>query len=992
MRVFPTSIKGELSKRLAVEPILILGVEWTEGNEVLYSDRKIDGADYPYPFVVSLGEFDTSTTFSGSGDTQSTSVVMNDIDGSLKNITNTIDIQKRKASIYLCFVDLPITEKVLLFQGQINSPITWDEGSRTLGFDILTKIEDTEVGFTMEDSQYFPYVPPSDRNKVWPLVFGSVCHMQGVPVTALRKGFLAEGVGVKDPTLEERLCQAQKLKCAAKEAPSPTHDATNNTEGSSLVQIPNTTNGKNYVVDQQCVTRRFNEICAILFDKAQQEQYVKAHFIVRGGDQFPQNQQIEITVNGVRFEGTMVGETFTVKDVYHPGLEEIDNPPCKDIKDGTRGFRHVPANDADHWSVNSSGSTATYTGPALTKSLDCTDGSNLSLREKNVNGSSASWDYYGQFEKSRFIWLPPGSNVFLTSESEIINIVSLLPGEVLEVAAYRNFGDTSLLVAVDTDLYTVHEVDYEGYDVVEVRLNKKLSLIVDQDWSDEIYVSFESSVGPNPVDAIEYLVEKYTDLEIDTDTFEAVALSLENYPANFYMKSRPSVLQLINDIAYQFRCAAVIRNNVISLVYLSKEPGSLRTLTEADIIANSFQVSMSETENLITRHEINWKQTDAPVNKDDPSDLTFVLKQNVPKYGIIEQSYEYFTQNTFETILKSATFWLIRKCNTWKFVEFETPIKHLDLEIFDCVTLSIAQFPGTKVIIQEAHYNAESNTIRFKCWTPILSGTNSQYLWAWPAAQSRHARFPAVGSDQSGDGYEFIVRPPVDHPLYGGYDEDTAQVWSDGDLHPSDIDDDFPLFECELATDADIAEDLEPEIEPFEPLAEKQFEDRQDEFGTEATGGGGGGKDDKEEKGACGEPTEGQTGCLYEVRVTYVTPTLVGHNKGPTPPANCAGPCGGSGTGIVCAGPLVQQCHSFSALFAASSYQSSTAAGIDRCPGGAVKGTVGSTSVYSVGGIKAVPCENCVAGECDDVTSDAPGDPNAPGANAGEATEPGTIE
>lgn len=989
MRVFPTSIKGELNKKLGVEPILILGVEWAEGEEVLYSDRKIDGEDYPYPFVVSLGDFDTTTTIAGSGDSQSTSIVLTDIDGSIKNITNTIDIHKRKASVYLMFVGLPITEKVLLFQGQINSPITWDEGSRTLGFDILSKIEDTEVGFTMEDSEYFPFVPPSDRNKVWPLVFGSVCHMQGVPVTALRKGFLAEGVGVKDPTLEERLCQASKLKCASKEAPSETNEPQNNTAGSNLIKIDGP-NSKKYVVDQQCVTRRFNEICAILFDKAQQDQYVKTEFEVRGGDQFPQAQLIEIMVNGVRFEGFMNGETFTVQNVYHPGLEEIDNPPCKEIKDASRGFRHVPDSGSNSWTIGNSGSTATYKGPALTNPLQCTDGSGLHLREKTVDGAGASWDYYGQFEKSRFIWLPPGSNVFLTSESEIINIVSLLPGTVLEVAAYRNFGDTSLLVEVPTDYYTVHTIDYEGYNVVEVRLNKKLSLVVDEDWEDDIYVSFESSVGPNPVDAIEYLIGKYTDLTIDTTSFDLVRTSLENYPANFYVKSRPSVLSLINDIAYQFRCAATVRNNVISLVYLAKEPASVRTLTETDIVANTFQVTFSQTEDLITRHEVTWSPTDAPVNKDDDVNLTFVLKQNVPKYGIIQQSYDYFTQNTFETILKSATFWMIRKCNTWKFIEFETTMKHLDLENFDCIILSIDEFVGTKAIIQEAHYNAESNTIQFKCWTPILSGTNSMYQWAWPALQNRHARFPLVGSDQSGDGYTFIVRPPEDHPLYGGFDEDAAQVWSDGDLHPSDIDDDFPLFECELATDADIAEDLEPVIEAFEPLAEKQFENRQDEFGSGETGGGGGGGDEKEEKGACGEPNTGQTGCLYEVRITYVTPTLVGGNKGPEPPASCAGPCIGQ-TGIVCTGPLTQKCHSFSALFAASSYQSSQAASIQRCPGGAVRGTVGVTSIYSVGNIKAVPCGDCVAGECDDVATDAPGDASAPGADSGEATQPGNV-
>lgn len=964
MRTFPTSIQGELNKRLGVEPLLILGVEWSDGQEVLYSDRKIDNADYPYPFLLSLGAFDTSTVVSGGSDTQSTSIVLNDIDGSLKQITNTIDIHKRKASIYLCFNGLPVTEKVLLFSGQINSPITWDEGARTLGFDILSKIEDTEVAFTMEDSQYFPYVPPSDRGKVWPLVFGEVCHMQGVPVTALRKGFMAEGVGVMDPTIDQRLCQANKLKCAAQ--PADPNDPTSKPQ-----------------IDQSCVTRRFNEICGILFDKAQQQQYVKTHFQIRGGAQFPQNQSIQITVNGVVFTGVMVGENFTVTNVHHPDLDEIHNPVCKDIKDSSNGFRNNP-NSSTFWTINGKGDTATYTGPALTSSLQCKDGSGLSPTQTLVDGAGASWDYYETFEKSHFIWLPPGANVFLTSEAEIINIVSLIPGVVLEVAAYRTFGDTSLLIEVPTELYTVHNVDYEGYQqVVEVRLAKKLSLIPDENWDDDIYISFESSVGPSPVDAITYLVGKYTNLTIDAVSFASVKSSLAKYPANFYIKDKKSVLELIQDIAYQFRCAVSVRNNVISLVYLAKEPSSLKTLTESDIVANSFQVTFTSTEDLVTRHELTWSPTDAPVNKDDDVDLTFVLKQNVPKYGVASQSYEYFTQNTFETVLKSATFWMIRQCNTWKYVEFSTPIKHLDLEIFDCVTLNIAQFPGTKVVIQETHYDADSNTIKFKCWTPILSGTNTEYYWAWPALKAAHAIFPLIGANQSGDGYEFIVRPPVGHPLYGGYSEDTAQVWTDGDIHPSDLDDTIPIPECNLATDATLAEQLEPTIEPFEPLANQQFNQRQNNIAGQPQTGGGGSNKDKEEKSACGAHSGTAMGCEYEVTVQYCTPILVGHN------GSCEGPCQGSPgqKGGVCAGGLTPFCHTFGALWAAQAFASSMAASIERCSGGNPKGTVGQSAPYSVGNVKAFPCDVCGSlGTCDSPTG--AGDPNAAMAKSGQTFAP----
>ncbi len=962
MRTFSTAILGELNKQFAGEPIVIVEIEWERGAPVAYVDRKLNGEEYPYPLLHSISDFATTTIVTGAADDQSVTVTLNDIDGSIRNILETKDIHLNTVRVYLGFQGLPYTEKALFFEGVINSPIVWDEGGRTLTFDVLSKLEDQEVGFTMDDGD-FPFILPAERNKPWPLVFGQVCNMQAVRVTALRKGFLASGQGVKDFTIDERLCQAQKLQCPTKPVAPAANDPVT---GLPALDIGGDLNIKAGKVDQACVTRRFNEICAILREKEQQEQYVQTTMTIRGGEDFPQNEEITILIGEVRFEGVMVGETFTISQTYHPDLDDIDNPDCRDIGSASTGYRYR----ADSGQTPNTVLSCEQGGGAFEKDL--------------VDGSGESWRYYKTFEKSRFIWLPPGTEVFLAEEAEVVHIVSLLPGTVDQVAAYRTFGDTTLLTEVPTDRYTVVTTDFGGYDVVEVRLTAPLSTIQDEDWSDDIYVSFTSSIGPNPVDTIEWLVTKYTDYEIDTANFATIHGYMTNYPSNFFLKRRMSVLKLIRDIAYQARMAVVIRNNVISLVYLSREPSSLRSITNSSILPNTFLISHSQTEDLKTRHEQRWSDGEAGVLETDETEYTFVLKHNVPKYGTIATEHDYYTQNTFDTINKSATFWMIRDANTWKYIEFETGMQHLDLDVFDCVTINVPSFPVVKCIITETKYDAGNNKISFKAWTPVLAGTNEAYLWAWPALQAANAPFPPLDQPQetAGDGADFSVVPPEDHPLRGGYDPETAIVGTNGDRYPSDIGDVFPELECKIATGAEIAPDLEPDLTPFEPLAEESFADNLDQI---ASGGVGSGSEDEEDKGACGDPAPTGAGCQYEVNIVYITPAAIAPYRADI--GGFGGPCNGQ-TGRPCFGAQHVMCHTFGALFAATMFRSQKAAEAAFLYENGLY-QVGKTDVLQAQGITGIEGEGAF-GECESGTEENPGgDPNAPGADKGQTGKPG---
>ena len=969
-RTFSTAIQAEIDKQYAGEPMIMVEVNWVDDAWVAYTDRKLNGEEYPYPLLVSIGQFDTTEVISGGSDSQQTTITLNDIDGTLRNIIDSHDIHLRPVRVYLTFQGLPVEEKALMFEGVINSPIDWDEGGRTLTFAALSKLESVEAGFTMEDGD-FPYIEPQDRNKPWPLVFGQICNMQSVKVRGTRKGFLAEGVGVADPTIEERLCQANKLQC-------PVHTATTTEDGDvgdeqtedgvdtgvgddSNIQLSNVSEGE---VDLACLERKFNEICEILTEQVQQAQYVKTEFTVRGGDKFPQNETITIQIREVKFTGTMNGELFTVSSVTHP--DPKDNPPCMEINDSSWGYRYGPGED---------------TFDDLT--VEGCEGDGSDLNKEIVGGSHESWEYFNLFERSNFIWLPPGAEVILADEAEELNIVSLLPGTVDRVSAYRNYSDTSLLTQLPTDLYTVVTADFGGYDVIEIRLNQPLSTLDKDEYGDlddEIYVSFTSTVGPNPADIIQWLVETYTDLSVDATSFAAVNSSLTNYPSNFFVKARPRVLDLIRDVAYQARCAVYIRDNTVYLVYLSEEPTSIKTLTESDILPNTFRITHTETEDLETRSTISWSDGEAGVFKKDPTEFEFVLKHNIPKYGVFDARYDYYTMNIFELVEKSATFWSIRKSNTWKMVQFETPIVHLNLDVFDCVTINLSQFGPIKVVIEESRFNLDRNTISFKAWTPIRSGESSEYLWAWPSQQDQNAIHP-LSDDvavEAGDSFPLQVTPPEGHPLRGAYDPDSATLNTDGDKNPSDLDDTLPTLECKISTGAEIAGDVEPEFDPFEPLAEENFQDRLEDI--ETGGVDGTSLDDGEDKEACGQPIQSGGGCTYEVNVIYITPAAVTtFNTG----GLCAGPCGCSVTGRSCFGSQHTFCHTFGSAFAATAFASQKKQEAhtlwELC-----QHQCGVTAPLQVQGPTGIEGDGPF-GDCDPI---ADADPADPGAQEGQVAKP----
>lgn len=928
MRTIPAAAQEILNQNLGVEGIILVEVEWVEGTPILYSDQELAGAK---DIVVDIDGLDVSQKLEGSGDSNSVTVTLDDVDGELRSVYEATNTHMKIARLYLLPKGADVSAKILLFDGVMVTPIQWPEGERLVTFNFLTRLQSINVGFSMEEGD-FANIPEEALGEAWPLVFGQVCWVPAVRVRAPRRGYLVRGEMIPDFTLDTRICQALNIQCPSQ----------NTGEIQTMLDgeyIKADTVGP----DQDCVNRRFGEICKLKDLKEQQEAWVNNTLLVRGGNRFPQGERLALYADGGIFWGSFAGNTFTITarqhkdyaDWDHQECQEVDRPyyeggvraryfvtePCSmrgySVRQGGYvgdGFLNCGNEEKWSWGPTDDSQVAFKSNANAAQEFETCDEALTSARAP-TGGPRDSWLLYDSLEEAGYQWIPAGTEVYIEAEKEELHIVSLIDGDVDAVAAYRTAADGQrYLSEVPASYYTIYKTNYGGYTVVEIGFEKSLSLY-DDGWEDQIYVSFTSTVGPNTADIIQWILEKYTNVTVDTASFATVHSQIANYPHNTFILDRPDAFALCSQLAYEARCSLTLRNGVAYLKYLSEEPSSVRTLTNSDILQGSFIEYLSETDEVYTNHQIDWTKAGAAIRADLKTDRKLILKYNMDVYGNNEQNWTYH-YNIYDLVLKSGTFWLIRKANSWRRVEFSLPMKHIDLDVGDCITIDCDYFPTTKAVIEKVSYNPSKDTIDIDCWTPVRAGETSEYYWAWPAAKPAVARFPLPGDTHGGGGYTFSVTPPIGHILTGGVDHEDQVVLSTGDRNPSDLDDSFPTVECEILNYINFNE-VTPEIEA------KQIAQSAARSSYETTMGGGGNpggnvKKRKSEENGCGHVSGG---CGYKVIVRWHTSRLQGHPN--IPNQECGGPCScreGDPGCPSCVGTTWEVCHTWTSSGGATAF------------------------------------------------------------------------
>lgn len=808
MKILTANALTQVATNLGTKPFILLEISWVNGvPNSLYADKDFEA--YKGKILTITGLDDVVNVTGGSKSSQAT-VTLDDTDGTLKTIIDANDIHKRPCWIYQQFSGLSSADKFLLFRGEISSPIVWDEGARQLSFDIISTVESVEIGFSIEEGQ-FPLLPPNLVGKAWPLAFGSVVNVPAVQITSPREGILANGFGIHDWSIRRKLQLANAICCpnnslnnyqvkfgSASILAQPTINpntqlSTVPVTATNVGSVNGTSSGTGtgvslnlrYGADPNCIKNKCDTIATLQYNLDQQMKFEFPSFRVFNGHQFAQNKTITLSIGGAYVVGSFSGETFTVqkyihkdavdKDLYHAN-NYTDPPTAAEldfiINDQVPNAAFTRGEVLQDFGTDNPGDAIAAfhafrdAGPS---SIIGACLNNQGMYFAATDCESLSLDSLNAYPSGSFQWCNAGEKVTYAFDEEVVYVANILPSTVRCVSAYRTLDNGErLLLVVPPEYYTIRTTDYFVYNVVEIVFGRLLSLLA-LGWEDQIYVTLDSSVGPNTVDIIEWLINTYqgsaaeglgvhTHYNIDDISFDTVRAQIDNYPSSFAYLDRRDIATALNEISMQARCALWLQDDTYYIKYLAANPTTVDTITEDHINQNSLQLTSTTTEELVTKMMVTWNDDYAI-----PSKL-IILRNNVNKYGTVEQKFDFYIYNMYSLVQKSAIFWLIRKSNTWRRLTFKTPLVKMALESFDDVsfTLSDVSDGSFKGMIETATFNADDNTMTFDVWTDILAGTRVEYPWAYPAYISPTQLWPP---DIAAQGIGFSVVAPIGHPL-----------------------------------------------------------------------------------------------------------------------------------------------------------------------------------------------------------------------------------
>jgi len=180
---------SEVVKALGTEPIFIIEVVWGDkGNPTAptlsYADRDFDGVDGK---ILEVSGLDAIIKLGTTGVTTSISIVLDDTDGSIKTILDTNDVHKSSVRVYQTYGALDAVSKFLLFAGIIETPIDYSEADRSISLDVVSLIEDREIGFSPEEGDA-EFLSPDAIGVPWPLCFGNVVRVPAAKLTDRLRG------------------------------------------------------------------------------------------------------------------------------------------------------------------------------------------------------------------------------------------------------------------------------------------------------------------------------------------------------------------------------------------------------------------------------------------------------------------------------------------------------------------------------------------------------------------------------------------------------------------------------------------------------------------------------------------------------------------------------------------------------------------------------------------------------------------------------------
>jgi hypothetical protein len=728
----------KLQQKTGSESIVVVECGWggrdQDGTPVtssMYADRVIPSQPHVKPAIVELSDLDSIVAISLNETSDEITLTLDDTDGTIKEIIDNNDIHLIPVVLYQWFADLPWTSKFVIFAGKINSPVVWSEGARTVSFSVVSQLEDKEVGFSPEEGN-FPDLPQSMIGKTWPECFGTTVHQKGLQMDFVHRGTLGEPIGMSDFTIPHRITALNAIKnflvtlqllWAFMEGYLRAIKAEQAADAAHQKQVQFAQQQQSYI----------DQIDELVDARSEQQEFEKDSIRIIGGEEFPRGGLI-LEISGAYFvgafrEGAGQEDIFDISCQQHPQrhlFPHASGSLCVALS-GIAGVEKTFP-EAERFSVQQ------VTGPAF------------AIYTGVITGDSAgSWFAQG------------GAAVKIYSAEPLRYIVSITRGcggnqGVLKVASFTTFNSGErVLVDVPANMYRVYRQSYGSVQATIVEVNDALSKQTPS-WEDQIYITYQSCVGPNPIDIMKYIIGRYSDLSWDGPSFNLARARTNNYPMHFCMPARKNVVTALKELAFQARCAIFIKNNVFHIRYLPDRPTTVHTFTDSNTEIESVELGFTETEDLITKFSGVWRAHGA-----QDEDNKVILRYNIQKYGTHEYDFDFYAYNNVSPVIKAMTYWIIRRGHTWKLLSFRAALDAMNVEVFDGVTLDheddFAAYAPLLGSVEKAQYNSDTHSMDITVWTGVRAGDMVEYDFAYPGQVSTFLRFPdATATAANNDG------------------------------------------------------------------------------------------------------------------------------------------------------------------------------------------------------------------------------------------------
>jgi hypothetical protein len=517
--------------------------------------------------------------------------------------------------------------------------------------------------------------------------------------------------------------------------------------------------------------------------------------VIKGGDKFPQGVPLTIMVNNMKFTGEFAGELFSATEATAMDPNDIipdafiDAVPGGGVSSSVGQFTYtgpIQIQGQYGWTgrylfyVNSQyDNLVTYTPAMFRKTGVQIPVIGASPRDVYVHNQLSGAQVFSPFIRPEWLaklrsndadgTLPAfasglshisysdftiniGDQVRLVNSLPEVYVANLIPStEIKEVMAYRTIDGVRRLVPVPSGYYTIDlgTTEILGQFPTTVTLKQPLSSRLQENWEDRLYVSLTSSEGPNTADALEYLFDNYSDLTPDAASFATLSGFLAEYPSHFCILDRPNVLDVAERIAWQARSAIFVRGSTVFVKYLAYETAEVLTLDNDNTEFGALQMELSTTEDIVTVFKAKWK-----TEYTEEKEKEVVLRNNIPKYGTIEEEYDFFIYNIESLVVKSATFWMIRYSNTWKRAKLTSMFDTFELDEFDSVLLAYGEgifgSGSIKGIVEAVEFDPDTMSLVYDIWTSVRCGELTEYPFAWPANANPVLEYPTAADLFSG--------------------------------------------------------------------------------------------------------------------------------------------------------------------------------------------------------------------------------------------------